>query len=447
MSTTDPLQGSPEVQRPSFVSSAAVTYGTNIAVAVLSLGNVLIIARALGPTGRGGVAFLTTIAWLSSQLATLGVQQANANFAAREPHLFRSLATNSFLISLVAGAGAATIVTGLVAAFPVVAGDSDTALRWLVLGAVPMLIFSVYLQHLAIANYGFRVQNVAWLIGPLTNAIGNGLLATFDVLSVGRALAVWITGQGLGMLILLWFALRRLDGFGRPDRALARRMLSFGVKAHAGRVFTLGNYRLDQWIMGAVSTQRQLGLYSVAVAWSESLFFLPTALSIVQRPDIVRASRAEAGRLAARVFRAAIVITAILMIGLVVLAPVLVVTFFGDDFSDSVAQLRVLALGAFGIVALKLLGTTLTAQGKPMLETAAVSMAFVCIVVLDLVLIPDHGGMGAAIASTVSYTLGGVVAVLIFARALKLDAGKLTPSGGDLRWLWRRLRPSGSASA
>jgi O-antigen/teichoic acid export membrane protein len=443
MSTTDPLQAPPEAQRPSFVSSAAVTYGTNIAVAVLSLVNVLIIARSLGPTGRGGVAFLTTIAWLSSQLAILGVQQANANFAAREPHLFRSLATNSLLFSLVAGAGAAGIVAGLVAVFPVVAGDSDTALRWLALASVPMLIFGVNLQNLAIANYGFRIQNVAWVIGPLTNVFANALLAVFDALTVGRALAVWVTGQGLGMLLLLWFTSRRLDGFGRPDRALARRMLSFGVKAHAGRVFTLGNYRLDQWIMGAISTQRQLGLYSVAVAWSEALFFLPTALSIVQRPDVVRASRAEAGRLAATVFRVAILITAVLMIALILLAPVLVVYLFGDSFQDSVDQLRILALGAFGIVALKLLGTTLTAQGKPLLETAAVAGAFVCIVILDFVLIPAHGGLGAAIASAVSYTVGGIAAVLIFARALKLDVGKLRPSGGDLRWLWRRLRPSG----
>jgi O-antigen/teichoic acid export membrane protein len=49
-------------QPPSFVSSALFTFGTQIAVAVLSLVNVLIVARALGPTGRGQIALLTTIA-------------------------------------------------------------------------------------------------------------------------------------------------------------------------------------------------------------------------------------------------------------------------------------------------------------------------------------------------------------------------------------------------
>ena len=40
-------------RRPDFLSSALQTYAAQVAVAVLSLGNALLVARALGPTGRG----------------------------------------------------------------------------------------------------------------------------------------------------------------------------------------------------------------------------------------------------------------------------------------------------------------------------------------------------------------------------------------------------------
>ena len=70
--------------RPSFARSAITTYGTNLAVALLSFVSVLITARALGAAGRGDIAFLTTIAFLTAQLSTLGVAQANANFAGTE---------------------------------------------------------------------------------------------------------------------------------------------------------------------------------------------------------------------------------------------------------------------------------------------------------------------------------------------------------------------------
>ena len=39
----------------------------------------------LGPEGRGSVALLTAMAWLSASLATLGIQEANSNLAASEP--------------------------------------------------------------------------------------------------------------------------------------------------------------------------------------------------------------------------------------------------------------------------------------------------------------------------------------------------------------------------
>ena len=120
-------------------------------------------------------------------------------------------------------------------------------------------------------------------------------------------------------------------------------------------------------------------------------------------------------------------------------------TAFGESFRESVGMLRVLTVGAFGIVALKLLGNALTAQRKPMLETAAIGVAFVCTVALDVILIPAHGGSGAAVASSVAYTVGGVAAALIFTWALKGRLVDLVPRGVELVSVWRRARATVAA--
>ena len=73
-------------RRGSFVRIAGLTYGTNLAVAILSLLNVIITARSLGPTGRGEIALLTTIAMLTASLAALGIHEANANIGGAEPN-------------------------------------------------------------------------------------------------------------------------------------------------------------------------------------------------------------------------------------------------------------------------------------------------------------------------------------------------------------------------
>jgi O-antigen/teichoic acid export membrane protein len=426
--------------RPSIVASTAATYGTNVAVAVLSLVNVLIVSRALGPTGRGDVAFLTTVAFLTSNVAMLGVQEANANIGGREPRLRRALATNSLLLAGLLGLACAALVAGLVAVFPSVGGDVGSGVRWLALGSIPVLVLQTYLELLAQSDYKFALTNASWLLPPLANVAVNGALAGLGVLSVGTAVAAWIGGQALATALLAWYVGRRSAGFGRPDLRLARRALGFGVKTHAGRVMTLGNYRFDQWLLGGIAGSRELGLYSVAVAWAEALFFLPTVLVRVQRPDLVRASPREAARQAALAFRVAVLLTVVLAVGLIVLAPVLCVTIFGSDFRGSIDDLRILVPGAFGMVALKLFANALTAQGKPLHGTCAIAVAFVATVGLDLALIPGHGGAGAALASTVGYGAGGAAIAVIFARTLGARLGDLLPRGSEVPWFWRKLR-------
>jgi len=426
--------------RSSFAATAAATFGTNVAVAALMFGNVLVTARSLAPTGRGQVALLTTIAVLSANLAAFGLFEANANIGGREPEHRGRLASNSAALALLLGGIAAGVVALLVAVFPALGGEARAAVLTLTLVAIPVLILQSALQTLLQSQYGFAITNIAWLLAPGASLAVNCLFVALGQLTVGSAVSVWVGGQILATVFLVWHAFRPLTSLSRPDSGLARRSLAFGARTHLGRVMTMGNYRLDQWFVGAIAGSRELGLYSVAVAWAEALFYLPTALSMVQRPDLVRASRTDAGAQGARTFRAALLLTVPLAIGLAVLAPVLCVTVFGDEFRGAVDDLRVLAFGAFGIVALKLLGNALNAQGRPMLTNVGIGIAFTATVALDLLLIPSYGGLGASIASTAAYTAGGIAIVFVFARALDRSPGELIPRGGEVRPLLRQLR-------
>jgi O-antigen/teichoic acid export membrane protein len=226
-----------------------------------------------------------------------------------------------------------------------------------------------------------------------------------------------------------------------------RRTLAFGLKTHVGRVMLLGNYRLDQWLLGAMRGARELGLYSVAVAWAEALLYLPTALKFVQRPDLVRASRTEAARQTAIGFRVALLVTLALGLGMAAVAPILCVTLYGASFQGSIVQLRLLVPGAVGTLALTVFGNALVAQRRPVLSSIAMGTGFVCTTVLDLVLIPPYAGIGAAVASTIAYTATGVMMGVFFLRALGGTVRELIPKREDLGWFpatWRaaRRRPS-----
>ena len=425
---------------PAFARSAVLTYGTQVSAAFLSLLSVLIVARALGAEGRGNVAFLTAITFLTANLATFGLQEANANLAASEPRIRRALASNSVLLSLVLGGAAIAVLSGLIALVPDVAGESDPTLRWMAFAFIPAILLQIFLRFLVLADYGFAVTNTAYLLAPALNVVGNGLFYAFGILSVGTAVGWWLAGQTLETVLLVWYVQRRLAGFGRPDLALARRALAFGVRAHPGRIMLLGNYRLDQWLLGAIAGSRELGVYSVAVAWAEALWYLPTAL--VLRPEAGsgpgRTGRGgAAGR--ARLPRRHPHHGALRLV-MFAAAPILCTVIFGDEFRDSVGMLRILVVASLGVTTIKLLGSALVARGSPGLQSLAIGAGFVCSVVLDIVLIPPFGGTGAAVAAALAHTAAGLVVATIFIRTLGARASDLVPRPSDVAWFVGRLR-------
>jgi O-antigen/teichoic acid export membrane protein len=395
----------------------------------------LIVARTLGPAGRGDVVFVTTLALILAQLASLSVQEANINLAARNPQLRRALGTNSLLLAVALGAVAVAVTTVLIELFPALGGDAAADVRWLALASVPVLILATYLERLLDAEYRFTWENIASLVTPVAILAINAFLLLIDRLTVTSAVVAWVVGVGLGTVLRLWYVGQGLAGFGRPDVALARRSIGFGMKAHGARVLGWGNYRIDQLFVGTIAGSSELGLYSYAVTWAETLFYLPQTLVTVQRPDLVRATRDAAAKLAATVYRAAVLLSLPLLIGLVVLAPFLCTTLAGDDFRGSIDDLRVLVFGTFGVLALQLLGNALTAQQRPLLETTATAVAFAATLALDLLLIPSHGGLGAAIASSLAYTAGGIAAAYLFSRSLGGRFRDLLPRGDEFAWL------------
>ena len=426
-------------RRHSRLTHALMTYGANLGAAVLSLVGVLIVGHVLGPEGRGDVAFLIAVASIASQLAQLGVQDSNANLGGAHPELRRPLAANSLVLAGLFGTLAAGLLVLLAWGAPSARGSLTVGLVAISAIAIPLSVLRWYLAFLVQAEYAFGITNLAWLSGPLTTVALNGILAGLGHLSVTSAIVGWVVGQTLAAAILIWYVSRH-SGFGRPDLQLARRAVGFGLKAHFGRSFSLGNARADQWVVGAMSGSRELGLYSVAVAWADILHYVPGVLVMVQRPDLVRATREEAAALAARIFRISCVLAAGLAALLALLAPFLCTVVFPDTFAGAVDDLRILALGAFGLASMNLLGNALIATGRPLLVTWTEGLAFVILIGLDFALVPSLGGNGAAIAAVTAFTIGGVATALVFARALGCPARDLLPRGDEIPWMWRKAR-------
>jgi O-antigen/teichoic acid export membrane protein len=376
---------------------------------------------------------------LSAGLATLGFEEANGNLGGRHPERRASLATNSVVAALALGILGALIVGLLMTLVPRTRGEVDLGLLLFALATLPSGLLGQNLKYLLQSDYRFGITNLAWFASPAVTAVSNGVLALSGALTVERVVLIFVATNVLATLILV-VSVARHFGFGRPDAALARESLSFGLKTHLSKFMALGAYRGDQWLLGAIVGPYELGLYSIAASLAEALFYVSGVIVLVQRPHLVRAVSAQAAEFAARIFRRAVVLSTAVGAALFVAAPTLCVLLFGKSFRGSGDDLRLLALGALGVLALDLFSGVVVAQRRPLLASAGTAVALLVTVIGNIILVPVLGGGGTAVAKSAAFTAGGATMVLIFLRMFDAPPGALIPRLDDVAWYGRKLR-------
>jgi O-antigen/teichoic acid export membrane protein len=407
----------------------------------------LLVTRALGPSGRGTVAFLTVTALVTAWIARLGVTEATVVFAARSPELRPTLLANSLAFSTCAGIVGAALVCGMLLVFPSLRPQGVGAAELAILGV------SILAACLADAGYRFMLGCSRFRTHAVVTAITSWfypLLAVFlwgvFGLTVALGALVWAATQGLRAAILFSFAIRRVSGLGRPSLVVLRETIGFGVRAWVGTLADSLGFRVDQILLALIASEAALGFYVVAVNLSEILLYFPGAVSTALLP---LAARSEAGpRLGQtlQAFRSASFVMLATLLASAVIAPPLIPVVFGPSFHASVTPFLLLLPGLIGFTAMIVFSNALVASSLPSLSSVAPGVCFVVGVALDFVLIPFFGASGAAAAASAGYLAAGLTALIVYRRRVPFHLIELVvPKPGDFAVL-RALVPTGRGS-
>ena len=377
---------------------------------------VLILARALGPTGRGTIAFLTVTVLVAAKVAGLGIGEATAVFVAKRPEARGALFANVVLFML----GSATLAATIACAGLVALGDNRPA----GIGPPELAVIAVATVVSALGDAGYvvllgssRLRAVAFVTATASwlYALLLALVWLAGGLTVLRAALAWTAAEairGAAFLLLSSRGLQRL----RPQLALLLESMRFGARAWVGSLARFLNFRTDQLLMGFLATEAALGIYAVAVNASEVLLYMPAAMATALLPAAAQTETAVRTEQALRAFRSAALVTVAASIAAAALGPVLLPFVFGRDFDDSVAPFLWLLPGALGFAAIAVFSYALVAGSSPGLSSVGPLVSLVLGIALDVVLIPPFGASGAAAAASAAFLAGGYAALLAFRR-------------------------------
>jgi O-antigen/teichoic acid export membrane protein len=407
------------LRHPALRTRVLFPMGFDASILVMNLVTGIIVARALGPAGRGEIAAILLVAQLCVWFFSGGATEAVAYRLARRPEDGPRLLGTWLAIGIPLATLA--ILVGELALPVLFAAQSAEAidLARIYLAIVLVMMLQVVQWGMLLGSHDFTFDNAIRLLQPTVVAVGYVACLVLDAFTVEAALVVNAVAVGAAFVPAGLRLLRR-QGLGRPDRAIARETLSFGLKAHMGSVAGLVNARLDLLIVPAFLGAASVGLYSVATNVTSIIITLTATIATIVMPVAAR-RQSQSPRTVIRTFQVVMVIGVAIALPLAAVAEIALGLVYGADFESAATALRILLPGIVLDAAAMVLWSGLLAANRPLLSSVAALPAAV-ITVVGLVLFLEDGGIDvAATVSTCAYTVVFVISVFLYKRVAKLS--------------------------
>lgn len=401
---------------------AAGTFGLRISYTFLTFVTSVVLARLLGKSGFGMYIYVVSWVYLLAIPATLGFE----GLVGREVSIYQAKFAWRDICGLLQWANLLTIVSSFViAAIATAVGiisvsENDTQLLLcflLVLLALPMM---------ALRN--IRRGSMRGLNRIVLGLFPEMLVAPALILMLVGLGAVWLRSNftpswAVGMYVLatgITFALSVIQ---------LQRVLPFNVQTALPRYYRVNwltqalpfmflesinviNARADLLMLGQLNGVEATGIYVPVNRGAQLIVFVLMAFNGPLSPTIASlystGKRQELQKLLLKAVRVCLLISAIATTVLLLFGRQYLLVF-GPGFDQGLDALRVLCVGKVLYVLVGLAPTVLSMTGNAQFTAITGLISVLINVILNLVLIPLYGVMGAAIATTCGLMVSGII--------------------------------------
>jgi O-antigen/teichoic acid export membrane protein len=419
-------------------SGTKAVFGGNLVGMVSQAGLVLVLTRVfLTPDEYGELNFALSAFGVVVILATLGLPKSAARyvteFAERDPgqvpHVVR--ASVGYLCALVAVvAGATLLFGGPLARF----AGTPSLVPFVGLGAA-WVAARAFTSYFGALFQGFnRVQWSAKL--RVVTRLGQLLFVVAFValgFGVAGALAGYVAGLGVaavvGGVVAYTKFYRAYEPAAERAEGLSRRLLEYSVPLTATRGANVLDKKVDTIIVGVFTGMAGVGFYTVAKQVSNFASMPAASFGFTLSPALGEQANRENGERAARLYEQSLsyVLLAYVpaAVGLVLVADPMVRYVFGSDYLGAVPVVRVFAGFVLVNAVNKITTDALDYLGRARERAVVKGASAVANVLLNLLLVPLYGAVGAAVATVVTYTAYTLANVYVIHDELGLRVGRV----------------------
>lgn len=402
------------------VSETLITRFFLIGISIISG---ILIARMLGPVGKGILAIATTIAATGSQFGNLGLHSANTYFIARDRSLMPVLFGNTLLISFVWGGIGCITISLLLTTFTSLINVKGYLLILAMLW-IPFDIANMLSQNLILGVKEVRYYNLIELIANIFFVLLLSLLFLLlkDNVNATQTFAVMFICLIFKFILTTKKLFSFLDSKIKISYAFFKNSINYGYKAYISAFCGFMIRRVDLIMIDYYKGGKYTGLYAIAVSIIELLNLLPQIIGVIIFPLLCEMKDwNDRLKLANKISVVLFVIMAAISLCMIFVAKPLIVLMYGIEFKDSASPLIWFLPGILILSVDMIYRRALLSVYYPIAITIGWGVAFFVNIGLNYLLIPKFGMSGAAISSSFSYL---AIALMTLTICLKFSTNK-----------------------
>lgn len=380
----------------------------------------IILPRLLNPSALGKLNSLIALAAIVYSFAFLGMRSSLVMHLGKnkfEERQIISAIAYIFLLSTLLSTLALLIF------FFLLSNDQFPLLIVLLVCLINPFEFLIsYMQgyNLALSKFGDfnRLKWLPKLVYLLAVLLFVGILGW----NIRGALIAMISSNLITLLLYLKIYHGVLPGFhyGPIPVKVIKSLLGYGSLYALAFLVTRLNHKIDILILKRMCDISEVGFYSLGANVAETIWQVPIAIGVVL---MTRSANQTNERIATgevcKSLRVSLLVVLFASIILYLLAPFLVNLLFGERYSASIPIIRTILPGILFFVVLKILNSQFIGTGLPHLTMIALIPALLINIILNILFIPSYKGIGAAMATNISYFSASFVLIIIYSRTFK----------------------------
>ena len=407
----------------SISKNSAITFSFQILIFALGLITSIILARTLGPNGRGIYTLIILIPTVMLKLGSLGIEAANVYFTGSKKYELKDIVSNSLFDSIILSSILIILFIGIsyLKVFHNFLNSNQINLfyLWLLVLTVPFSLLLGFLISIILGQEKIITYNKINIFKAIFQLIAVSIFLLIFKQGVFGAIISHVLTIIFVTLFVVLFIKKYTKIYASYNKKIFKDTAKYGVKAYLGNLAQFLNYRLDMFMVALFLTTVSVGYYSIAVGIAEQLWMLPETIATVLFPRISSIKDTEANNLTPRIARHTFFIIFILSLILAMLTVPMIKILFGLDFLPSAVPLLILLPGIVALGGAKTLTADMAGRGKPQFGTYSSFVSLAVNIPLNLWLIPRWGISGAAFASSIAYIVATLVVIAAFCKIAK----------------------------